>query len=38
MLDILSNGRLDMSVAVGFRRREADGYGVDFSSRGTRGF
>ncbi len=36
VLDILSNGRLEMSVAVGYRRREADGYGVDFASRGSR--
>ncbi len=36
MLDILSNGRLEMAVAVGYRRREAEGYGVDFSTRGAR--
>ncbi len=36
VLDILSNGRLEMSVAVGYRRREAEGYGVDFSKRGSR--
>lgn len=36
VLDILSNGRLEMAVAVGYRRREAEGYGVDFSSRGRR--
>ncbi len=36
VLDILSNGRLEMAVAVGYRRREADAYGVDFSSRGRR--
>jgi alkanesulfonate monooxygenase SsuD/methylene tetrahydromethanopterin reductase-like flavin-dependent oxidoreductase (luciferase family) len=36
VLDILSRGRLEMSVAVGYRRREADGYGVDFSKRGSR--
>jgi alkanesulfonate monooxygenase SsuD/methylene tetrahydromethanopterin reductase-like flavin-dependent oxidoreductase (luciferase family) len=35
-LDILSNGRLEMSVAIGYRRREAEAYGVDFSSRGRR--
>jgi alkanesulfonate monooxygenase SsuD/methylene tetrahydromethanopterin reductase-like flavin-dependent oxidoreductase (luciferase family) len=36
VLDILSNGRLDVAVAVGYRRREAEGYGVDFTKRGTR--
>lgn len=36
VLDILSDGRLEMAVAVGYRRREAHGYGVDFSTRGSR--
>jgi len=36
VLDILSNGRLEMAVAVGYRRREAAAYGVDFASRGRR--
>jgi alkanesulfonate monooxygenase SsuD/methylene tetrahydromethanopterin reductase-like flavin-dependent oxidoreductase (luciferase family) len=36
LLDILSNGRLEMAVAVGYRRREADAFGVDFSTRGHR--
>jgi alkanesulfonate monooxygenase SsuD/methylene tetrahydromethanopterin reductase-like flavin-dependent oxidoreductase (luciferase family) len=36
VLDILSGGRLEMAVAVGYRRSEADAYGVDFSSRGRR--
>jgi len=36
ILDILSSGRLEMGVAVGYRRRETDAYGVDFSSRGRR--
>lgn len=36
VLDILSNGRLEMAVAIGYRRREADGYGVDFTKRGAR--
>ena len=36
VLDILSNGRLEMAVAIGYRRREAEAYGVDFSSRGRR--
>jgi alkanesulfonate monooxygenase SsuD/methylene tetrahydromethanopterin reductase-like flavin-dependent oxidoreductase (luciferase family) len=36
VLDILSNGRLDVAVAVGYRRREAESYGVDFTKRGRR--
>lgn len=36
VLDHLSNGRLEMAIAVGYRRREADGYGVDFTKRGAR--
>ncbi|UUO01818.1 LLM class flavin-dependent oxidoreductase [Mycolicibacterium novocastrense] len=36
VLDILSDGRLEVSVAVGYRRREAEGFGVDFSKRGSR--
>jgi len=36
VLDILSNGRLEMAVAIGYRRREAEAYGVDFSARGRR--
>jgi alkanesulfonate monooxygenase SsuD/methylene tetrahydromethanopterin reductase-like flavin-dependent oxidoreductase (luciferase family) len=36
VLDILSNGRLEIAVAVGYRRREAEAYGVDFSARGRR--
>jgi alkanesulfonate monooxygenase SsuD/methylene tetrahydromethanopterin reductase-like flavin-dependent oxidoreductase (luciferase family) len=36
VLDILSNGRLDVAVAVGYRRCEAEGYGVDFTKRGSR--
>jgi alkanesulfonate monooxygenase SsuD/methylene tetrahydromethanopterin reductase-like flavin-dependent oxidoreductase (luciferase family) len=36
ILDILSNGRLEMALAVGYRRREAEAYGIDFSSRGSR--
>ncbi len=36
VLDILSNGRLEMGVAVGYRRSEADAYGIDFTSRGRR--
>jgi len=36
VLDILSNGRLEMAIAIGYRQREAAGYGVDFSKRGSR--
>ena len=36
VLDILSNGRLEMAVAVGYRRSEAEAFGVDFSTRGRR--
>jgi alkanesulfonate monooxygenase SsuD/methylene tetrahydromethanopterin reductase-like flavin-dependent oxidoreductase (luciferase family) len=36
VLDILSDGRLEMAVAVGYRRREAQAYGVDFTTRGRR--
>jgi len=36
VLDHLSNGRLEMAVAIGYRRREAEAYGVDFSKRGSR--
>jgi len=36
LIDILSNGRLEMAVAVGYRQLETDAYGVDFSSRGSR--
>ena len=36
VLDILSNGRLEIAVAVGYRRSEAEAYGVDFSTRGRR--
>ena len=36
VLDILSNGRLEMAVAIGYRRREMDAFGVDFTKRGAR--
>lgn len=35
VLDILSNGRLEMALAIGYRRRETEAYGVDFSKRGS---
>jgi alkanesulfonate monooxygenase SsuD/methylene tetrahydromethanopterin reductase-like flavin-dependent oxidoreductase (luciferase family) len=36
LVDILSNGRLEIALAVGYRRRETDAFGVGFSSRGSR--
>jgi len=36
VLDALSDGRLEIGVAIGYRRREAEAYGVDFSTRGRR--
>lgn len=36
ILDNMSNGRLDLALAVGYRRVEAEGYGFDFKSRGRR--
>ena len=36
VLDILSGGRLEMALAIGYRRREADAYGIDFGKRGAR--
>jgi alkanesulfonate monooxygenase SsuD/methylene tetrahydromethanopterin reductase-like flavin-dependent oxidoreductase (luciferase family) len=36
VLDILSGGRLELALAIGYRRRETDAYGVDFATRGRR--
>jgi alkanesulfonate monooxygenase SsuD/methylene tetrahydromethanopterin reductase-like flavin-dependent oxidoreductase (luciferase family) len=36
VLDILSNGRLDIGLAIGYRTRETAAFGVDFSRRGAR--
>lgn len=36
LLDILSNGRLEMAIAVGYRRRETDAFGAAFETRGSR--
>ena len=36
VVDILSNGRLEMAIAVGYRQRETDAFGVSFAGRGTR--
>ena len=34
VLDILSGGRVEMGLAIGYRRRETAAFGVDFSRRG----
>ena len=34
VLDILSGGRLEMGLAIGYRRRESAAFGADFSKRG----
>lgn len=34
VLDILSGGRADVALAIGYRRSEYDAYGLDFSKRG----
>jgi alkanesulfonate monooxygenase SsuD/methylene tetrahydromethanopterin reductase-like flavin-dependent oxidoreductase (luciferase family) len=34
VLDIISGGRLEIGLAIGYRRREADAFGVDFTRRG----
>ncbi len=36
IIDILSNGRLEMAIAVGYRQRETDAIGVPFNTRGSR--
>jgi alkanesulfonate monooxygenase SsuD/methylene tetrahydromethanopterin reductase-like flavin-dependent oxidoreductase (luciferase family) len=36
VLDILAGGRLEMALAIGYRRRETEAYGVDFRTRGSR--
>ncbi|WP_216895947.1 LLM class flavin-dependent oxidoreductase [Nocardia alni] len=36
VLDILSDGRLDMALAIGYRQREYAGYGLEFGARGRR--
>ena len=35
-LDILANGRLEMALAIGYRRREYEAFGLDFTKRGAR--
>lgn len=36
VLDILSDGRMEMALAIGYRRRETAAYGVEFGQRGAR--
>src|ERR1700741_818129 len=36
VLEILADGRLEMALAIGYRRRETEAYGVDFTTRGRR--
>lgn len=36
VLDILADGRLEMGLAIGYRRREYDAFGLDFGKRGAR--
>lgn len=36
VLDILANGRAEMALAIGYRRRETEAFGVDFTKRGGR--
>lgn len=35
-LDCLSGGRLEMALAIGYRRREYEAFGLDFTKRGAR--
>lgn len=34
VLDVIAGGRIDIGLAIGYRRREAAAFGVDFSRRG----
>ena len=36
VLDILSGGRLEMALAIGYRRREYAAFGAEFGKRGSR--
>ena len=36
MIDLLSQGRLDLGLAIGYRKRETAAFGVDFTLRGAR--
>ncbi|MFT3967058.1 MAG: LLM class flavin-dependent oxidoreductase [Sphingobium sp.] len=35
VLDSFADGRLEMALAIGYRRRETEAYGVDFRKRGA---
>lgn len=35
-LDCISGGRIEMALAIGYRRREYEAYGLDFTKRGAR--
>ena len=35
VVDILSEGRLEMGLAIGYRRREYEAFGLDFGKRGA---
>jgi alkanesulfonate monooxygenase SsuD/methylene tetrahydromethanopterin reductase-like flavin-dependent oxidoreductase (luciferase family) len=34
VLDIISGGRLEIGLAIGYRKREYDAFGIDFTKRG----
>lgn len=36
MIDLISNGRLEIAVALGYRQRETAAYGLDFRTRTSR--
>jgi alkanesulfonate monooxygenase SsuD/methylene tetrahydromethanopterin reductase-like flavin-dependent oxidoreductase (luciferase family) len=36
IVDLISQGRLELALAVGYRRKEFDAFGVDYASRGRR--
>lgn len=36
VLDVIANGRLEVAIALGYRRRETDAYGAEFSTRPSR--
>jgi len=36
VLDIIASGRIEMGLAIGYRRREYEAFGLDFTKRGAR--
>jgi len=36
IVDVISNGRLEIALALGYRRRETDAYGIAYSTRPSR--